>query len=175
MFYYDLTLPMGCSASCQLFERVSTAVQWIANTKLKCNMVHYLDDFFLASIFEDMGKRQLELFLHMCQDIGLPMAPEKTCLPSTVMSFVGYELDSVMREVRLPLDKLKHCAEEIGILLGKDRATLREIQSIVGLLNFACLFSRLIKSINSIYVYNFGLILVLCVFSFKKFPKMLKK
>ena len=71
LFYYDLTLPMGCSASCQLFERVSTAVQWIANTKLRCNMVHYLDDFFLASVSEEVGKRQLDLFLNMCQDIGL--------------------------------------------------------------------------------------------------------
>lgn len=54
------------------------------------------------------------------------------------MSFVGYEIDSIAQEVRLPLDKLQKCSQEIEMLLQQSRATLREIQSIVGLLNFTC-------------------------------------
>ena len=46
LFYVDFALPMSCSASCHLFEKVSSAVQWIAETKLGLNLVHYLDDFF---------------------------------------------------------------------------------------------------------------------------------
>ena len=38
--------------------------------------------------------------MHMCADIGVPMAEEKTFLPTQVLSFLGYELDSVKMEVR---------------------------------------------------------------------------
>ena len=76
-FYVDLALPMGCSASCQLFECLSTAIEWIAKEKLNKDNVHYLDDFFLVSVSEHVGKFQLDAFLKMCNNIGLPMAPEK--------------------------------------------------------------------------------------------------
>ena len=137
-FYVDLALPMGCSSSCLIFEAVSTAVEWIAKNKLGIESVHILDDFFLASVSKQVGSYQLQNFLDMCQDIGLPMAPEKTFWPSNVMSFVGYEIDTVNREVRLPMDKVQKCQHEISKLIKQKKATLREIQSLVGLLNFAC-------------------------------------
>ena len=137
-FYVDLALPMGCSSSCQIFEALSTAVEWIAKEKLHIKLVHILDDFFLTSVSKQVGIFQLKTFLDMCRDIGLPMAPEKTFQPDTVMTFVGYEIDTLKGEVRLPLDKLKKCTAEINIMISKQKATLREIQSIVGLLNFAC-------------------------------------
>lgn len=52
------------------------------------------------------------------------------------MSFVGYEIDSIAQEVRLPLEKLQGCSQEIIKLLNRSKATLRELQAIVGLLNF---------------------------------------
>ena len=73
----------------------------------------------------------------MCADIGLPMAQEKTSPPATSMSFVGYEIDSIMKEVRLPIDKVNKCIQDLEHMMGKKRATLRELQSITGTLNFA--------------------------------------
>ena len=137
-FYVDLCMQMGCSSSCQIFESLSSAVEWIAKSKLNIQMVHILDDFFLASVSIQTGTYQLETFLDMCKDIGLPMAPEKTFWPSNVMSFVGFEIDTVKQEVRLPIDKLQKCKDEITELLQKTNATLKELQSIIGLLNFAC-------------------------------------
>ena len=137
-YYVDLALPMGCSSSCSIFEAVSTAVEWIARYKLGIQSVHILDDFFLASISKPVGSLQLESFLKMCEDIGLPMAPDKTFWPANVMTFVGYEIDTMLREVRLPFDKVEKCKNEISKLISRNKATLREIQSLVGLLNFAC-------------------------------------
>ena len=137
-FYVDLALPMGCSSSCMIFEAVSTAVNWIAVEKLGIQTVHILDDFFLASVSCQVGTSQLGLFLNMCESLGLPMAPEKTFWPQNVMSFVGYEIDTLERQVRLPEDKLEKCLTEIQKMLGKPKATLREVQSLLGLLNFAC-------------------------------------
>ena len=33
LFYVDLALPMGCSSSCLIFEALSSAVEWMAQTK----------------------------------------------------------------------------------------------------------------------------------------------
>jgi hypothetical protein len=52
-----------------------------------------------------------------------------------VLSFLGIEFDTVAMELRLPLEKLTELRQRIKLLLG---STLREIQSIIGLLNFAC-------------------------------------
>ena len=49
-YYYDKTLPMGLSYSCNLFEQFSTALQWIALHKLGIHdCVHVLDDFLFVS------------------------------------------------------------------------------------------------------------------------------
>lgn len=46
--YFDKCLPMGASSSCQLFEKLSVALQWIMQTKYKGGgMSHILDDFSL--------------------------------------------------------------------------------------------------------------------------------
>jgi hypothetical protein len=40
-YHFDKTLPMGLSYSCALFEKISSAIQWIAENKLglhKCTL-----------------------------------------------------------------------------------------------------------------------------------------
>ena len=63
---------------------------------------------------------------------------EKTFGPLTTLSFAGIELDSVLMEARLPPDKLNKCSALLWEFLRRKKATLREVQSLTGLLNFAC-------------------------------------
>ena len=67
-----------------------------------------------------------------------PMAEEKTFLPAQVLSFLGYELDSVKMEVRFLSNKLQKCLSLIQEFLTKPKFTLKTLQSIIGTLNFAC-------------------------------------
>ena len=47
-YYFDKCLPMGTTSSCQLFEKLSTALQWIMLNKYEASvMSHFIDDFFL--------------------------------------------------------------------------------------------------------------------------------
>ena len=66
------------------------------------------------------------------------MAPEKTCGPATTLSFAGIELDSICSEARLPIDKIHKSTQLISEFLGRKKVTLKEVQSLSGLLNFAC-------------------------------------
>ena len=63
---------------------------------------------------------------------------KKTVGPSNIRTFAGIELDSLRKEARLPLDKTEKCKAMVSALLRRKKVTLREIQSLTGLLNFAC-------------------------------------
>ena len=76
--------------------------------------------------------------MSLCSYLGIPIAPEKTCGPSTIMSFAGIELDSIFLEARLPLDKIGKCISLISDFIHRKKVTLKEVQSLNGLLNFAC-------------------------------------
>ena len=139
LFYFDRCMPMGCSSSCKTFETFSTAVEWIAQQKLRISRIlHLLDDFLLVAPSDSQCQLQLSLFLDMCAYLGINMAPEKTCGPATTMSFAGIELDSVQSQARLPADKLVKCTSLIVDFLRRKKVSLKEVQSLTGLLNFAC-------------------------------------
>jgi len=66
------------------------------------------------------------------------MAPEKRVSPSCVLSSAGIELDTTKMEARLPCDKLTKCRSPIHDFLHRKKVTLKELQSLIGLLNFTC-------------------------------------
>ena len=138
-YYYDRCMPMGCSSSCKTFETFSTAIEWIAQQKLHIpHILHLLDDFLIIAPTHSLCKNQLDLFLMLCRYLGVPMAPEKTVGPATTLTFAGIELDTVLMEARLPQEKLDKCRHLIAGFLIRRKVTLKEIQSLTGLLNFAC-------------------------------------
>ena len=139
LYYYDRCMPMGCSSSCRTFETLSSALEWIAQKKLKIDhIIHLLDDFLIITPSQTLCHGQLQLFLDLCSYLSIPIAPEKTCGPATTLSFAGIELDSVSFEARLHLEKLQKCVVTISDFLTRKKVTLAEVQSLTGLLNFAC-------------------------------------
>ena len=102
-------------------------------------MVHILDDFLFIETTYENCLHALRSFLHMCSDIGIPIAQEKTHMPSTSMTFVGFTLDTLKMESSLPLDKLAKAKDLLLKFLTKDSCRLRELQSLIGFLNFCCL------------------------------------
>jgi len=139
LYYHDCCMPKGCSSSCRTFATLSSAVEWIAHKKLKIDhIIHLLDDFLIIAPSETLCQGQLHLFPDLCIYLGIPITPEKTCGPATTLSFAGIELDSVSFEAHLPQDKLEKCVASISDLLPRKKVTLKEVQSLTSLLNFAC-------------------------------------
>ena len=66
------------------------------------------------------------------------MSPENTFGPSTILTFAGVELDTICCESRLREDKSLKCKQLIAEFIKKKKATLRELHSLTGVLNFAC-------------------------------------
>lgn len=78
-FYFDKTLPFGLSYSCQLFEKFSSALQWILESKFKVfECVHVLDDFlFIGQPNSNECYDALLSFYTLATDINLPIKSEK--------------------------------------------------------------------------------------------------
>ena len=57
----------------------------------------------------------------------------------TALQFAGITLDSVRLEARLPEEKLQKCRNLLTDFLSRRSVCLKELQSLIGLLNFTCL------------------------------------
>jgi len=55
-----------------------------------------------------------------------------------ILIFLGIEFDTFTMQLRLPKEKLAEIKQRIAVPLGCKKVNLRDIQSIIGLLNFAC-------------------------------------
>lgn len=99
-FDFDKCTPIRCSSSCCTFECFSIALEWVAQHKLGTKIFCISWMIFWLSLILQVFVRCSWLYL------GVPMAPEKTIGPKTVLSFAGIELDTWKSEAHLPQDKL---------------------------------------------------------------------
>lgn len=137
-YYYDTTLPMGSSSSCQLFELFSTALHHIVQFFMPhCHLIHYIDDFFFMAKNKLLCDIGIQIFKDICNDIGVPLAPGKTTSPSLSTSFLGIQLDTACMCAKLPEDKLIHYTEEVKVVIKKRSITKHSLQSLIGKLSFA--------------------------------------
>lgn len=139
-FYMDACLPMGLSISCQVFERFSCALQWVMETKYHASLSHMIDDFcFVGPPASDACGQALDNFLRICRDIGIPIKKEKTVRPTTCLTIYGIEIDTDEMSARLPQEKVEKINCALASMSKRKRVTLKELQSLLGLLNFASL------------------------------------
>ena len=74
----------------------------------------------------------------MCQLLGVPIAEEKTISLNIALQFAGIMLGSVLQEARHPEDKLQKCHTLLSTFYSRPKVTLKQLQSLIGLLNFTC-------------------------------------
>ena len=140
LLYADRALPMGCASSSQIFQAFSDALVWIAQRRFGAgNIISVLDDFLFIGASEAECAASLHGFMHMCHALRVPLHAGKTVPPSRMVVFLGVELDVSERVLRLPQEKLVRTRTAVSELLVRRKAPLRQVQSCIGLLNFACL------------------------------------
>ena len=87
---------------------------------------------------KDRCEADLGNFVSLCHYLGEPLAPEKTVGPDTVLQFAVITLDLVNGEARLPDEKLQKCRMLLYNFYKCRTVRLKELQSLIGLLNFTC-------------------------------------
>ena len=138
-YYIDTCLPFGLRSAPFLFNQVAEAVQWILQHNYGLErLIHYPDDYLLIRPpATPLCGKQLTTFLEVCQHLGVPVAHDKVEGPSTTMTFLGLEIDTIHQQLRLPLDKLAELKSELNQWAERKKTTKRELLSIIGKLSFA--------------------------------------
>ncbi|XP_061196003.1 uncharacterized protein LOC133204281 [Saccostrea echinata] len=138
-FYYDKILPFGCKISFAIWDRFAGFLHWlIQDCSKNASILHYLDDFLFCGKELSICKNTLDTFLYLCNDLGVPIANEKTVYPTQVLTFLGIEFNTVEMIMRLPLVKIDEIKQKILDIMALKKVTLKQLQSLLGLLNFAC-------------------------------------
>jgi hypothetical protein len=110
-FYYDIVLGFGCRSAPYIFNLFAEALHWILEHHLPAFIRHYLDDFlkiFAPNVPLAEVQKALEWALVLREHLGLHFQPTKTHGPSTLLEFLGIELDTELMEARLPTEKLEY-------------------------------------------------------------------
>ena len=137
--YVDKALPFGLRSAPIIFTAVADALQWIMQKNGASYVDHYIDDFITAGKGgSDECSRNFTIMHKSCEATGTPVEPEKSIGPTTVIVFLGIELDTEVMEIRLPADKLARLVQSLKEWRGKKACHKRELLSIVGLLSHAC-------------------------------------
>ncbi len=141
-WYIDTALPFGLRSAPKIFNAVADGLQYILeDCGVSC--LHYLDDFFTwGRAGTNECARALDTALSCCAKLGVPVAEHKTQGPVTKLVFLGIEIDSVSRTLRLPEEKL--CRLQVNIREWQEKrvCTKRDLLSIIGLLQHACCVVR---------------------------------
>ena len=85
--YIGVALPFGLQSAPKIFTAVADVLEWILRSCGFCQLIHYLDDLFMAKPGSDACKSSLELAVQCCAELGVPLAMEKLEGPDTFLTF----------------------------------------------------------------------------------------
>ena len=142
-YYYDTVLQFGARSSPKLFNDFASAAKHMMHYKGASYAENYLDDYItMGKASSDECQRNLNIMIDTCDDVGFTLNPDKICQPSSVMTYLGIELDTDLFEARITQDRLQEVMCELDQWRSKTVATKRQILSLVGKLQFV---SRVVR------------------------------
>ena len=135
LIYIDSTLPMGMISSCYIVQKVFSMIPYIMKQR-GYSSVNYIDDLGgvdtpdnALPAFEELGK--------ILSEIGILESVNKASPPSTKMTFLGIQLDSVSQTLNIDEERMLQIKITVHSWLNKTKASLHDLQSLVGMLSFA--------------------------------------
>ncbi len=144
-YYYDKVLPFGLQSTPSIFNRLSDALEWILLHKCNISFVcHILDDFRLIESpagtlsLNRVCQQSLTKMVSTFENLRIPIAPGKTQGPSQVLEFLGILVDTINMKASLPPEKIERMYAIFEQFQHRRSCTLKELQSLIGTLNFAC-------------------------------------
>jgi hypothetical protein len=136
-YYFHKTLPFGLTTSCHLWERYSSAAEWILRAEGGVqHITHYVDDFFIADSSKALLEADLAVVDRLFLRLGLPVSVRLD--PTTTIIFLGFEIDSRELVIRLGDARRKEIAATLRDWVGRETCSARELQTLVGILQWAC-------------------------------------
>ena len=139
LFFFSLGLAFGLRHSGLNGQKVTDALSWILRRLgLECGDGH---EFCCCNYVDDIGgvestkARADEAYLKLgwlMEDLGLEESKEKAEPPTTCITYLGVQFDSVAMTMSVPPAKLTEIKAEIRIWVRRTTICKKELQSLLG-------------------------------------------
>ena len=132
--FCDCVLSMGSRSATFCCQRLTNAITFIM-FKIGISVLNYLDDLSSAETRENavFAYNTLGSILEKC---GIEESKNKACPPNTIMIFIGVLFNTEKMTIEVTQERLNEMQLLLQTWLCKSTASLKEIQSILGKLNF---------------------------------------
>ena len=136
--YIDGCLQFGLRSAPKIFNALADTLEWVIKRRGVQFIAHYLDDYItVGKPASSECADNLQVVLQCCQELGFPVAEDKCEGPKTCLTFLGFELDSVALEIRLPQEKLTRLQSCVEEWRQKKYCKRKDLESLVGQLQHA--------------------------------------
>jgi hypothetical protein len=137
-FFLDSRLVFGASSACRIFECVSSFLQHLFESlSAFSDMMHYLDDYFLAHLLPTICSKLLHVFLLICEILNIEVNPEKVIGPSQSLTLLGIILDSKLMQLRISSELLFCIKNSLDSILSLQQVPVSSLFSLCGHFSFA--------------------------------------
>ena len=134
-YYINTRLPFGLRLVPNIFNNFANLI--IHNIALVKNILHYSDDYLLVSPPNaNTAHHELPTVKYTFQHLNIPIAAEKIAGPSTLMIYLGIEINSEAQTTALPQEKID-THNNTTIMAHTQKMYTKELLSLIGKLAFA--------------------------------------
>ena len=72
----------------------------------------------------------METVIGLCNELGVPLAKNKTVGPTNILPFLGYIIDTELMMVLIPFEKIEKLSRLLQLLLVRKQIKRSELESI---------------------------------------------
>ena len=137
VYMRDTKLCFGARLSPGIFHRLTQAVKRMMARRGYDLVVVYLDDFLIISQSKIECQIALSILIQLLRKLGFNIHWGKVVDPTTKITFLGIELDSIEMMLHLPDEKLQSFKLELQGFIHRKRASKRQLQALAGRLSWA--------------------------------------
>ena len=136
--FVNSALPFGLKSAPKIFTAVADVIEWCFCEAGVRFVDHYLDDYIILGTPDTMEcTRGLETVRAVARELGVPLAEDKCEGPTTKLTFLGIEIDTISGVLHLPHEKLERLNGTLAEWVDRRWCWRRDLESLVVLLHHA--------------------------------------
>ena len=129
--FLDGSLPFGFRLGSGFFERCSDAIRFIMKQHNHNALLNYIDDLIYIGLPSKIHQ-SYKFLLSLLQDLGLEVSDSKLVPPSTCVTCLGIQVDTVNKTLSIPQEKLQEIKTVCKAWTHKKVVTKQQYQSLLG-------------------------------------------
>ena len=132
-YYFDMSIPFGLRPGAMICQRVTDAIRYILHQD-NIMVVNYIDDF-AGIATPSQAHTHFNSLRSLLQELGVQESEPKATEPSSVMTWIGIEFNTLDMTLKMPQDKISETLKLVREWGNKTTATRHQLQHLLGKLH----------------------------------------